>query len=245
MKRNQKWLVLLMAAVMACSAAACTSGGKSESSAPASSAASQKDEKSSASSEDSKKEESTASETGRESAEPSESKPAEADLSRIDIEIAFGDYDAIRSFNNNISSYVGKVVKVAGLNAAGMFSCSIMEKNEEAGESFGRTYTVEGWDKVEQYPADGARIEVLGVVALNEYGVEVISVKPENVKVLDEESAPAEEPEDSMESEDAPEPEDDPEAGLSGEDEGLSEPEAPEEELPDEETPDEDEGTEE
>ena len=187
MKKFKRTLILAIVLTMgAVSLSACTKGNDS------STAGGESKTSSADSSESSESKESSAAESSAEAAESSSEgsiDPKTVDYSKVDIEIKYGDAEGMQKFSNEAASgkLDGKVVKVDGISAKRMSTCSIMEKNKETGVGYGLTYTLDGASSLSDYPADDARVEITGVIIqVNEYGVRNIYVLKENLKEVKE-----------------------------------------------------------
>ena len=109
--------------------------------------------------------------------------PDSANLSKVDVEIAYGDYEAMQNFMKKLSNFEAEenVVKIDGMCVKGMSSFSIME-DDGTGSRVGVTLSVEGWSDAD-YPADYTRVQILGVVVTDGWN-HVISVLPENITIV-------------------------------------------------------------
>ncbi len=110
---------------------------------------------------------------------------AAPDLSKVDYDIAFGDFDAMGELQQKIGNFEAEnaVLKIDGICEKIGSSYSIMEE-DGTGKKLGVTLIVDGWTDAD-YPADGAHVQILGVVitdGLSHY----ISVLPENITVVPE-----------------------------------------------------------
>ena len=107
--------------------------------------------------------------------------PKTTDYSKVDVTIEYGDSDAAEEIASAMwyGEYDGKVVKIDGI-AEHLGSWSIME---EAGEGSKVGFGFELVDS-EDYPADGTRVELVGVIAPggSMEGSRVLYVLPENMK---------------------------------------------------------------
>ena len=180
MKNMTKLLALALAvALLAVSLAAC-GGGQNASSTPASSAA----ESSSAESSDSGLGETTTSSAG----EVSTDTAVPADFSKPDVTIEYGDFDGIVDFTNAMlaGQYDGKIVKVEGINSKHMSNCGVLEPNAKGDEKRGFTWQLEGAPAdMSVYPADDARVILVGQVAVGEYDVRYLMVPADQVQVVE------------------------------------------------------------
>ena len=187
MKKLAKILTLALAAsLMLCAAAGCGDNKPAETaSTPESSAAGAADEI--PSDDDGIIDESTADESTADASVD----PKTADYTNPAVTINFGDTELIQTVTQDMQSgkYDGKVIKVTGISQKRMSSCTIMEKDETTGTGYGMTYYIDGQPDLSEYPADDAKIEILGVVTIGEYDVRALTVLPENVKVLEDSAA--------------------------------------------------------
>lgn len=107
------------------------------------------------------------------------------DLSKVDYDIAFGDFDGMQAFMSKLGNFEAEnaVVKVDGSMEKLGSSYSIMERDGD-GAGLGVTVVVEDWADAD-YPADGSRVQILGVVVTDGWN-HYISVLPENLTVAPE-----------------------------------------------------------
>ena len=185
MKKHTRILTLTLAAALAlCCAAGCSQKSGTESSKPASSAASTEGE---ASDKTEGSEADESSEASEESAGEASIDVKNADYSSPSVTIEFGDFELIRTVTSDMQTgkYDGKVIKVTGISEKRMSSCSLMEKDEATGTGYGMTYFLDGKPDLSQYPEDDSKVEVLGVVTIDDYDVRVLTVLPENIKKVD------------------------------------------------------------
>lgn len=111
--------------------------------------------------------------------------PAVADLSKVDVEIAFGDFDGMQAFQQKLANFEAEnfVVKIdATIEKLGS-NYSLMEHNAD-GSGLGVTVVVDGWADAD-YPADDTHVQVLGAVVTDGWN-HYISVLPENFTVVPE-----------------------------------------------------------
>ena len=161
MKKHTRILTLTLAAALAlCCAAGCSQKSGTENSKPASSAASTEGE---ASDKTEGSEADDSSEASEESAGEASIDVKNADYSSPSVTIEFGDFELEKR----------------------MSSCSLMEKDEATGTGYGMTYFLDGKPDLSQYPEDDSKVEVLGVVTIDDYDVRVLTVLPENIKKVD------------------------------------------------------------
>lgn len=185
MKKHTRILTLTLAAALAlCCAAGCSQKSGTENSKPASSAASTEGE---ASDKTEGSEADDSSEASEESAGEASIDVKNADYSSPAVTIEFGDFELIRTVTSDMQTgkYDGKVIKVTGISEKRMSSCSLMEKDEATGTGYGMTYFLDGKPDLSQYPEDDSKVEVLGVVTIDDYDVRVLTVLPENIKKVD------------------------------------------------------------
>lgn len=109
--------------------------------------------------------------------------PKTVDYSKVDYIIAFGDSTVANTIASEMwyGEYDGKVVKVDGY-AEHLAHWSIME---EAGDGYRVGFEFELVGSTD-YPADGTRVEMVGVIAPGGTMKEsrVLYVLPENLKIL-------------------------------------------------------------
>ncbi|MBR2743537.1 MAG: hypothetical protein IKD89_08100 [Clostridia bacterium] len=91
-----------------------------------------------------------------------------------DVSVAYGDYDSMSALASAIQNgeMDGAVVYIEGDVSQFMegMSFSINERNEEAGESIGTVFLIQGATEAE-YPADGTAVALVGKVALDPSGM--------------------------------------------------------------------------
>ena len=178
-------VICLTAALLVCCAAGCGSNSSSESKKESSTASTVGDT--------SKSEESSANESSAESQASTDAEASvdikTADYSNPAVTIEFGDFELIKTVTNDMQTgkYDGKVIKVTGISEKRMSSCSIMEKDESTGTGYGMTYYLDGKPDLSEYPAEDAKVTILGVVTIEEYGVRALTVLPEKITVLEKE----------------------------------------------------------
>ena len=91
------------------------------------------------------------------------------DLKKVDVEVAYDDYDAMKALSKDIQNgkMTGKVVKVDGLvNHPGQ-SYSIAQKSADGKQKIGTVFTIEDGESAD-YPADGTRIVITAKVVEKE-----------------------------------------------------------------------------
>ena len=133
--------------------------------------------------------------------------PKTVDYSKVDITIAYGDSSAISEIGSNMyyGNYDGKVIKVEGLSCKYGSKYSIMEYDSDSSKTGFDYELIDSTD----YPADGARVELTGVIAPtgDEWGSRRFYVLPANVKVIGDdagsEKAPAPEADETAVADDA------------------------------------------
>ena len=112
---------------------------------------------------------------------------AAVDFDKADVTIAEGDYDGMKAFVNDMQAgkYDGKVVKVTGISTRSGMSVkgSIME-SDGASSKFGCTYIIKDAATIDAYPAEDARVELVGVVKTGEYDVRYLEVPQDRLTVL-------------------------------------------------------------
>ena len=113
--------------------------------------------------------------------------PKTADYTSPAVTINFGDTELIQTVTQDMQSgkYDGKVIKVTGISQKRMSSCTVMEKDEKTGTGYGMTYYLDGQPDLSEYPAEDAKVELLGVVTVGEYDVRALTVLKDKVKVLE------------------------------------------------------------
>ena len=106
-----------------------------------------------------------------------------ADLSNVDVEIAYGDYGAMQDFMKKVGNFEAEenVVKIDGICVKGISSYNIME-DDGSGARVGLTLSVDGWSDAD-YPADYTRVQILGIVVTDGWN-HYISVLPENITIV-------------------------------------------------------------
>ncbi len=194
MKNMKKVLIIALASITAlCFAAGCSSDKKTESgtssdSSTASSASSD------ASSADESKESSaeTSAESSTESSSESSVGEVSVDLTAADysnpaVTIEYGDFELIQTVTKDMQTgkYDGKVIKVTGISQKRMSSCTVMERDESTGTGYGMTYYLDGKPNLSEYPAEDAKVELLGVVTVGDYDVRALTVLPDKVTVIE------------------------------------------------------------
>ena len=96
------------------------------------------------------------------------------DYSKVDITINDGDFAAMKELATAMQSggNQGKVVKVTGINSRSQFGAKASVMESDGGSSkIGTTYKIVGVDSIDQYPEDDAKIELTGVVKLDDNGI--------------------------------------------------------------------------
>ena len=191
MKALTKILVISMAAAISlCCVAGCSNNSGSETKTESSAASTTGDTDDTDTDTDS---DSDAASTDEGNTEESSAANASVDLAAADysnpaVTIEFGQFEEIKKLTEEMQTgkYDGQVIKVTGISQKRMNSCTIMERDESTGTGYGMTYYIDGQPELSEYPAEDAKVELLGVVTVGEYEVRALSVLPENVKVLEE-----------------------------------------------------------
>ena len=100
--------------------------------------------------------------TSQSASKPAAVDPKTVDYSKVDMTVAFGDSKAASEIASNMwfGNYDGKVVKIEGYAEHLGSNWSIME-DEGAGSKIGFNFVLVG---SEDYPVDGSRVELLGVL---------------------------------------------------------------------------------
>ena len=105
-----------------------------------------------------------------------------SDLASVDEVVEYGDYDAMYDLSKSIQNgeMTGQVVQIDGDISHPMSTYSIVEQNEEGSSSIGTQFIIAG--DVE-YPEDGDRVVITGMVIEQSPMVFVIQTLPEFVEV--------------------------------------------------------------
>lgn len=178
--------VCLTAALLVCCAAGCgdsgKTGSKAESSAASTAGDTSEDEKSSAP-ESSADESSAQASTAENSTDEASVDVKTADYNNPAVTIEFGDFELIRTVTQDMQTgkYDGKVIKVTGISQKRMSGCAIIERDESTGTGYGMTYYLDGNPELSEYPAEDAKVTLLGVVTIGDYDVRALTVLHENV----------------------------------------------------------------
>lgn len=93
-------------------------------------------------------------------------KVSSGDLKNVDVEVAYDDYDAMKTLSKDIQNgkMTGKVVKIDGVvNHPGQ-SYSIVEKSADGKQKIGTVFNIEDSS---EYPADGDHIVITAKVLEN------------------------------------------------------------------------------
>ena len=132
------------------------------------------------------------SQAGGESAQQSNEASAQDSAADVNydnptITIAEGDYAAMETFAKELQSggHQGEVVKITGISTRSNFGvkASIME-SDGSGKKIGTTYVIEGVEKIDDYPAEDATVELTGVVKLSDNNISCqISVPSDKITV--------------------------------------------------------------
>ncbi len=183
MKKLSKMLLLIMAgAIVVCAAAGCSGnsngGNTTESSA------------SDTVSDDNNTVENNSAESQTEESSDGQASVdlATADYSNPAVTIEFGDFELIQTVTQDMQTgkYDGQVIKVTGISQKRMSNCALIERDESTGTGYGMTYYLDGNPDLSEYPAEDAKVEVLGVVTVGDYDVRALTVLPSNIKTLDQ-----------------------------------------------------------
>ena len=88
------------------------------------------------------------------------------DLKNVDVEVAYGDFDAMKTLSKDIQNgkMTGKVVKIDGLVSHPGQSYSVVEKSADGKQKIGTVFNIE--DSAD-YPADGERVVITAKVLEN------------------------------------------------------------------------------
>ena len=166
MKRITSILALVLAVLMVCSAlVACSSDKKADTAATK-----------------------AESETAAVEETEAETEAAEVDYTDIAVTIEDGDYAAMEAFLAawEGGQYDNKVVKVTGISEQRMSNCTVIERNPEDNGGRGFSWEVIDGKFPDDYPADGAKVTLVGVMRIaNEYGARVLMVPKENITVIE------------------------------------------------------------
>ena len=111
------------------------------------------------------------------------------DYSKVDITVNDGDYAAMQEFATALQSggNQGKVVKITGINSRSNFGAkaSVMVSDGNSSK-IGTTYKIVDVDSVDKYPENDSKIELTGVVKLDDNGISCyVEVTPEHLIVVD------------------------------------------------------------
>lgn len=112
---------------------------------------------------------------------------AAADLSKVDITIAEGDYAAMETFAKELQNVQneGKVVKVTGINSRSNFGAKASVMVSDGGsQKVGTTYIITGVDSIDGYPENDATIEITGVVTKDASGMFCYIAVPADMVVV-------------------------------------------------------------
>lgn len=109
-----------------------------------------------------------------------------ADLSNVDIEIEYGDFDAMQDLSKEIQNgrANGKIVKIDGLVMHPGTSYSVVQENEKGSMKIGTVFSIN--DAVEaEYPDDGDHIIITGKIVEEKPLVYTIQTLKEFVEVVE------------------------------------------------------------
>ena len=108
------------------------------------------------------------------------------DINYNDIYLTIEDFEVMKDFLSKFwgGEYDNKVIRVKGINSTRISHCAVMI-SDGGSLRLGCSWEVEGGTYPDDYPFEGARIELTGVLRVKgEYGVRVLEVPSENVKTL-------------------------------------------------------------
>lgn len=110
---------------------------------------------------------------------------SDVDFQSVDQRIAFGDFDALSALAKSIQSLdaVDKVVEIEGQTGLSSTTHSIVEQNASDNQSVGAQFEVIGFDSAD-YPGDGVRVSLVGVVRVSDNGTGVIVVPQDKFVML-------------------------------------------------------------
>ena len=103
-----------------------------------------------------------------------------------DIYLTIEDFDTMKAFLGKFwgGEYDDKVIRIKGINSTRISNCAVMV-SDGGGFRLGCSWEVEGGRYPDDYPFEGARVELTGVLRVTgEYGVRVLMVPPGNIKIL-------------------------------------------------------------
>ena len=110
--------------------------------------------------------------------------PKTVDYSKVDVTVTYGDSSTISEIGSNMwyGNYDGKVIKIDGLSCKYGSKYSIMERDSDSSKTGFDYELIDSTD----YPADGARVELTGVISStgDEWGTRRLYVLPANVRVI-------------------------------------------------------------
>lgn len=88
------------------------------------------------------------------------------ELKNVDVEVSYGDYDAMKTLSKNIQNgeMTGKVVKIDGLVSHPGQSYSIVQTSTDGKQKIGTVFNIEDSS---EYPADGERVVITAKVLEN------------------------------------------------------------------------------
>ena len=91
------------------------------------------------------------------------------DLKNVNVEISYGDFDAMKTLSSDIQNgrMTGKVVKIDGLVSHPGRNYSVVQKNADGTQKIGTVFNIQdGGDS--DYPADGAHVVITAKVVEKE-----------------------------------------------------------------------------
>lgn len=117
----------------------------------------------------------------------------EDELSIIDVNINYGDYDEMATQAKAIQNgeMTGMVIIVDGIVSHPMSKYSIVEEDED-GNKIGTEFFIEGLDE-EEYPKDGDHVIITGKVVEKQPLYYVIRTLPDYVEIIEEDEETEEE----------------------------------------------------
>ena len=92
-----------------------------------------------------------------------------SDLANVDIEVEYGDFDAMKALSKEIQNgrATGKIVKIDGLVAHPGTKYSVVQKSEEGSLKIGTEFFISD-AKIDEYPEDGDHIVITGKIVEEE-----------------------------------------------------------------------------
>lgn len=105
------------------------------------------------------------------------------DYSSVSLTIKESDFDKMEEFLKELESgkYDRNVVKITGENATRQSNCTILVKDGK-GTGRGVSWEVIDGKYPDDYPADGAKITITGVLVKNDSGARVLMVPADKVE---------------------------------------------------------------